>query len=154
MNLKSLLSEIKVDYKEIIEIFRKIEAKKENIKSLWDELSKYKQQLQKEKSDDNINQKLLIIYKVSAFVEEMLLNSCQSTEYDPATGKIIRDSKMSENFVNDWNNINKILEQIFLPEDEVVEISELADDQLSLLNNEQTQTDRECECFPKRCLIL
>ncbi|WDA54314.1 MAG: hypothetical protein PPFGHCPK_00746 [Spiroplasma endosymbiont of Drosophila atripex] len=154
MNLKSLLSEIKVDYKEIIEIFRKIEAKKENIKSLWDELSKYKQQLQKEKSDDNINQKLLIIYKVSAFVEEMLLNSYQSTEYDSATGKIIRDSKMSENFVNDWNNINKILEQFFLPEDEVVEISELADDQLSLLNNEQTQTDRESECFPKRCLIL
>ncbi|WP_338962653.1 hypothetical protein [Spiroplasma endosymbiont of Lasioglossum villosulum] len=157
MNLKSLLSEIKFDYKEIIEIFRKIAAKKENIKSLWDELSKYKQQLQKEKSDDNINQKLLIIYKVSAFVEEMLLNSCQSTEYDPATGKIIRDSKMSENFVNDWNNINKILEQIFLPEDEVVEIveiSELADDQLSLLNNEQTQTNRESECFPKCCLIL
>ncbi|WP_342273648.1 hypothetical protein [Spiroplasma endosymbiont of Acasis viretata] len=61
---------------------------------------------------------------------------------------------MSENFVNDWNNINKILEQIFLPEDEVVEISELADDQLSLLNNEQTQTNRESECFPKYCLIL
>ncbi|WP_342253547.1 hypothetical protein [Spiroplasma endosymbiont of Zeiraphera isertana] len=50
MNLKSLLSEIKFDYKEIIEIFRKIAAKKEDIKSLWDELSKYKQQLQKEKS--------------------------------------------------------------------------------------------------------
>ncbi|WP_342260575.1 hypothetical protein [Spiroplasma endosymbiont of Notiophilus biguttatus] len=49
MNLKSLLSEINFDYKEIIEIFRKIEAKKENIKSLWDELSKYNQQLQKEK---------------------------------------------------------------------------------------------------------
>lgn len=68
--------------------------------------------------------------------------------------KIIRDSKISENFVN---NFNKILEQIFLPEDEVVEvveISELADDQLSLLNNEQTQTNRESECFPKCCLIL
>ncbi len=31
MNLKSLLSEIKFDYKEIIEIFRKIETKMEKL---------------------------------------------------------------------------------------------------------------------------
>lgn len=51
-------------------------------------------------------------------------------------------------------NLKSLLSEIKFDYKEIVEISELADDQLSLLNNEQTQTNRESECFPKCCLIL
>lgn len=155
MNLRTVLYEINYQ-SEIVEIFQKIEAKIDNIKDLWDELNEYKKQLYKDKSNHNsIKHKIENVYKISSFVEDMALNSYGATTRDLETLKreLRGDFKNIKEFINDWQNIDKILYDS-LHTTEVLEEPELSNEQLNLINNEQ-ETNTETECFStKSCTIL
>lgn len=109
MNLKMALYEINYQ-SEIIEIFKNIEAKMYNIKVLWDKLKEYREKLQYNRENiKNYDKQIKNIYKISSFVEDMLLNSIEATVYDFQTGEIIDKCKISRDFINDWSNIGQIL---------------------------------------------
>lgn len=159
MNLKTVLYEINYQ-SEIVVILKKIEAKIDNIKVLWDELNEYKKELYKEKSNnDSIKQKIENVYKISIFVEDMLINSGGATVRDFETLKkeLKGEFKNSREFVNDWKNIEKILKKNStnsLEQDEILEIPEFSNEELSLINNE-SETNIQTECFStKSCTIL
>lgn len=108
MNLKIVLYEINYQ-SEIIEIFKNTKVKIDNIKVLWDKLKEYREKLQYNRENiKNYDKQINNLYKISSFVEDMLLNSNEATVNDFRTEEIMDKCKVIRDFINDWNNIVQI----------------------------------------------